>query len=157
MSKQNLEENVNTVQHYIDLGWKVETEVRHTEDKNDEQPIYIETHVYAPERWSEDEEESLEKIFNNLSDAYAYLAKELPLFVHNYGSCPYCGMINEHGKHFVINPDNSSNNTELYIGNDNKLHQWSHGITQNPETEIAQPIKFCPFCGKPLTSEKEDK
>lgn len=41
MSKQNLEENINTVQHYIDLGWKVETEVRHTESKNDKQPIYI--------------------------------------------------------------------------------------------------------------------
>ena len=51
MSKQSLEENINTVQHYIDLGWKVETEVRHTEAKNDEQPIYIETHVYAPECW----------------------------------------------------------------------------------------------------------
>lgn len=49
MSKQSLEENINTVQHYIDLGWKVETEVRHTEAKNDEQPIYIETHVYALE------------------------------------------------------------------------------------------------------------
>lgn len=39
----------------------------------------------------------------------------------------------------------------------NQLHQWSYGITHNPETEIAQPIKFCPFCGEPLTNEKEDK
>lgn len=132
-------------------GWKIDFESEPNEDyeasDEEEYPLLIKTYVWAPERWDEDYIDELHFLNWFYPQTAIELATHLKKVIRNY-NCPYCSMLNGHGKEWDMTGKKiciaRRSNDAIIVNFDDFLqaeYAYKLGITH------------CPFCGRKLVNE----
>lgn len=139
----------NLITSAIFSGWKIDFEVNSNEDydadNRDDHPSLISTYVWAPSRWDEDHIEDLHLLTYTYPQAIIELATQLKDVIEDY-NCPYCSMLNDHGKEWAV----SDKSVCIVRAGTSYADIVNYEDYTRSEYAKKVAITHCPFCGKKL-------